>query len=422
MSDKMDKHPESMPVARSGRKSWIWTLLVCIIILGVGIAGARTFTKTAPQAQRRPPERTVALVETQALFPDTHQVRVTAMGSVIPAKEMTLRARVSGAILSMHPEFVEGGVVRAGETVLKIDPQDFELALARKQSAVVNAEYELQVEKGYQEVARREWSLLGPGQGDPAVGEDLVLRKPHLAKVQSDLAAALAELEQARLDLSRTDVAAPFNAVVRKRHVAIGSQVSSQEPLAELVGTDVYWIRVTLPVDQLAWIRIPRSREETGAAVTVFDRGVQRQGTVLRLLSDLEPDGRMARILVSIEDPLGLQSKARGSVPPMLLGEVVRVEIQGSRLQNVFRISRSALRDNATIWVLSDDDTLKIIPVETLWRDADHVLIQDGIRSGQRLIVTDLTTPVNGMPLSDASAENGEADVTPNPDDSADNG
>jgi hypothetical protein len=91
-------------------------------------------------------------------------------------------------------------------------------------------------------------------------------------------------------------------------------------------------------------------------------------------------------------------------------------------LQNVFRISRSALRDNTTIWVLSDDDTLRIIPVETLWRDADHVLIQDGIRSGQRLIVTDLTTPVSGMPLSDASAGKREADVTPNPDDSADNG
>jgi RND family efflux transporter MFP subunit len=404
MEENMDFHSDKTGAPRANGKSWVRTLILCALIITIGIAGASYIKKTAPRAQKRPPERTVALVKTQPLFPDTHQVAVTGMGSVVPAREITLKTRVPGEIQAIHPEFVEGGFIRAGEKMLKIDAEDYELALARKESAVVNAEYNLKVEMGYQDVARQEWSLLYPERTANAQEKELALRQPHLAKARSDLAAARAELEQARLNLSRTDILAPFNVIVRSTHVNVGSQVSTQDALAQLVGTDEYWIQVSLPVERLAWIQIPRTNAEKGASVTVSYRGNQRQGTVARLLSDLETDGRMARILVSVKDPLGLTSRNRDNAPPMLIGEYVRVEIQGQRLTDVYRIPRSALRDNSTIWILGDDDTLKILPVETVWRDADYVLMKNGIVPGQRLIVSDLSAPVDGLPLSDSDA------------------
>lgn len=405
LDEKMDDHPDQAQTGRTRGKPWVRTLVVCAMIITVGIAGASYIKKTAPQAQKRPPERTVALVDTQPLFPDSHQVTVAAMGSVIPAREITLKTRVSGEVHSIHPEFVEGGFIRAGEQVLKIDAKDYELAIARNESAVVNAEYALKVEMGYQDVARQEWSLLYPERTANAQEEELALRKPHLAKARFDLAAARAELEQARLNLARTDVFAPFNTIVRSTHVNVGSQVSTQDPLAQLVGTDEYWIQVSLPVERLAWIQIPRTNAEKGASVTITYRGHERQGTVARLLSDLETDGRMARILVSVKDPLGLDAQTRNGAPPMLIGEYVRVVIQGQRLTDVYRIPRSALRDNNTIWILADDETLKIMPVETVWRDADHVLMKNGIIPGQRLIVSDLSAPVDGLPLKDSNTE-----------------
>jgi RND family efflux transporter MFP subunit len=401
----MNDHFEKTEAKPASGKSWVRSLIVCALIITMGIAGASYIKKTAPQAQKRPPERTVALVKTQPLFPDTHQVAVTAMGSVIPAREITLKTRVPGEVQAIHPEFVEGGFIRAGEKVLKIDAEDYELAIARKESAVVNADYALKVEMGYQDVARQEWSLLYPERTANAQEEELALRQPHLAKARSDLAAARAELEQARLNLSRTDIFAPFNAIVRSTHVNAGSQVSTQDALAQLVGTDEYWVQVSLPVDRLAWIQIPRTHAEKGASASVAYRGNQRPGTVARLLSDLETDGRMARILVSIKDPLGLNAKTRDSAPPMLIGEYVRVVVQGRRLTDVYRIPRSALRDNSTIWILADDDTLKIMPVETVWRDTDHVLIKNGIVPGQRLIVSDLSAPVDGLPLKDSDVD-----------------
>lgn len=400
MNDKEMTQAAEAGVAPHRRNRWRWAvnLLLCLVIIAVGLGLAEYIKNTSPKAQKRAPERNIPRVETLALFPGDHQVSISAMGSVVPAREMTLKSRVSGQVESIHPEFVTGGFIGQGERILKIDPQDYRLALARKESALANSQYEIKMEMGYQEVAQREWTLLNSGKPADLQDVELALRKPHLAKAQSDLAAAQAELEQAKLSLSRTDITAPFNSVVRNQYVEIGSQISTQDALAELVGTDEYWIRVSLQVDRLRWIRIPANRSETGAPVTILYRGHRRTGRVIRLLGDLETQGRMARILVSVKDPLGLQSPQPDS-PPLLIGEYVRVEIQGDRLADVYRIPRSALRDNSTIWLMGASDTLQIRSVDTVWRDNRFVLIENKIKPGDRLVVSDLAAPVDGMPV-----------------------
>lgn len=409
------QHPSeitgSQPHYRSSR---LRTLIVCLIIIGLGVAGATYVKRTAPQAKKRPPQRITPLVETTRLVPTTHQVVLTAMGSVVPAREMILKTRVPGQIQSVHPEFIEGGLLSAGEKILKIDPKDYELAIARAKSDVANAEYQLKVEMGYQDVARREWALLGPGQETDTQEAELALRKPHLAKAQSDLAAAQADLEQARLDLGRTHITAPFNAIVRRKNVVVGSQVTVQDELAELVGTDEYWIQVSLPVERLSWIRIPRTNHDKGAQATIFYRGNQRRGQVVRLLSDLETEGRMARVLVTVKDPLRLASVDRKSAPPLLIGEYVRVEITGQQLSDVYRIPRGALRDGGNIWTLTDAKTLKIVAVKTVWRDADAVLVRNGFTSDLRIIVSDLPVAVDGMAVRQAGAISPKEKSKPN--------
>ena len=409
------QHPSEIPASHPHhRSSRLRTLIVCLIIIGLGVAGATYIKRTAPQAKKRPPERITPLVETKRLVPITHQVVLTAMGSVVPAREMILKTRVPGQIQSVHPEFIEGGLLTAGENILKIDPKDYELAIARAKSDVANAEYQLKVEMGYQDVARREWALLGPGQEADTQEEELALRKPHLAKAQSDLAAAQADLEQARLDLGRTHITAPFNAIVRKKNVVVGSQVTVQDELAELVGTDEYWIQVSLPVERLSWIRIPRTNLDKGAETTIFYRGNQRQGRVTRLLSDLETEGRMARVLITVKDPLRLASGDRKSAPPLLIGEYVRVEIKGQQLDDVYRIPRGALRDGGNIWTLTDAKTLKIVAVKTIWRDADAVLVRNGFASDLRIIVSDLPVAVDGMAVRQAGPIPPKENAKPN--------
>jgi RND family efflux transporter MFP subunit len=340
------------------------------------------------------------LVQVVRVDPETHQVAVAAMGTVVPAREIVLEAQVAGEIVAVNPEFTAGGFLAEGTEVLRIDPQDYELALTLARARVRDAESKLKLLEAEAEAARDEWRDLYRGrEKEQMKPSSLLLKEPQLTAARALLTAEKADLQKAQLNLARTRIRAPFNAIVRAKHVDVGSQVSGQERLAELVGTDEYWIQAALPVDRLSWITIPRNPAQAGSEARVFFRnGNEIAGTVIKLLGDLESEGRMARILVAVQDPLGIKADDPKQ-PPLLIGEYVRIEMQGRRLENVYRIPRSALRDDAYIWIVNPDNKLQIRSVDTLWRDAETVLLRDGLEPATRLVVSDVPAAVEGMPV-----------------------
>jgi RND family efflux transporter MFP subunit len=306
---------------------------------------------------------------------------------------------VAGEVVQAHPEFTVGGIIRQGELILQIDALDYQLLVAQKQREVADARYALKLELARQDIARHEWALLDGNHSIPEDDAELALRKPHLEKAQADLAGAQAELKAAELQLERTRIYAPFNAIVRSTLVEKGSQVAAQETLATLAGTDEYWVQASVPVDRLQQIQIPDRRHQSGArARIIYHGGAVRAGRVVKLLSDLEAEGRMARLVISAKDPLGLNGPADG-LPAMLIGEYVRVEIQGQPIDSAFRIPRTALRDDTHVWVAGKQDRLEIREVRTIWRDAQSVLLEEGLQPGDRVVISDLATPVAGMDL-----------------------
>jgi RND family efflux transporter MFP subunit len=337
------------------------------------------------------------LVRTKALQPENYTVKIPAMGTVIPAREISMESQVAGEVIYMHPDFTEGGMLPAGMKILQINAKDYELAVQQKQKVLADAEYAFKLEEGHQDVARREWDLLYGDQIINEVESELALRKPHLEKVKVEIAAAKADLEQAKINQARTTLTVPFNVLVLNRHVNLGSQVTSQEKIADLVGTDVYWVQISLPVERLRWIQIPNGQGESGAPVKiVYRQDNVRSGRVIRLLPDLSKEGRMARLLIEVDDPLDLRIKKKKR-PMLLLGEYVRVLIEGEELHDVYRIPRSALHNDSEVWIVDEESRLAIRPVETIWRDEDSVLLQDGFKQGERLVVSGLAAPVAGM-------------------------
>ncbi|MFC1843442.1 efflux RND transporter periplasmic adaptor subunit [Thermodesulfobacteriota bacterium] len=377
----------------------IMRLIICLVLIAAGIVGARFLIATKPKVNRRPPERMAPLVQTAVLQPENYTFNIPAMGTVIPARETALEVPVSGEMIYVHPEFTEGGMFAKGTKILQVDPKDFELAVQQKRKALADAVYSLKLEQGHQDVARQEWSLL---YGDKPIDEgesDLALRKPHLEKVQVEIEAARAELEQAEINLQRTTLTAPFNALVLNSYVEMGSQVSSQERLADLVGTDTYWVRVSLPIDRLKWVQVPNGDQEAGSEVDIFYRADNvKTGRVARLLPDLSKEGRMARLLIEVADPLDLQAKDEKK-PMLLIGEYVRVSIEGEELHNVYRVPRSALRNDREVWIVDEESKLAILPVKTIWRDQDTVVVRDGFKPGEALVISDIPAPVAGMDL-----------------------
>jgi RND family efflux transporter MFP subunit len=333
------------------------------------------------------------------------------MGTVTAAREIDLQSQVSGKVVEVSSNFMPGGFFEAGEDILKIDAKDYELAVREVEAEVTEAEYDLKVEQGYQKVSAREWALLQEAGKSTEAEADLALRKPHLAKANADLRAARAKLEQARIDLSRTRVAAPFPAMVESKDTDLGAAVAVQGSLATLVGTDEFWIRASVPVDRLGWINLPSAARPQGSTARIIsgsgaDESV-RQGRVVRLLPSLEDEGRMARVLIAVKDPLNIEG--RPGVKPLLLGSYVSVKIEGNELTGVFAVPRTAFRDNSRVWVLADDGSLDIRTVDPVWKDEDSIVVRKGLKPGERIVMSDLSAPVQGMLLTGVDDGGGAA-------------
>jgi len=374
------------------------------VVLAVGVLAATWLISTPPQPERRHEEAAVPLVRVLDAEPVSYRVTLAAMGTVVPAQEVALFPQVTGRIVEQSPGLVPGGVFRQGDTLLRIDPRDYRIAVKQQEAALERARLELRLETGRKVIAEREWKLLEADIPDIQEYRELALREPHQRNAAASLAAAEAALELAELNLERTVIRAPFNAIVQEEFVDEGQLVSPQTRLATLVGTDRFWVQVSIPVDRLRWIDLPqdgkpaapdvRITQETGPDVTI-----ERHGRLLRLLGDLDPAGRMARVLVSIEDPLVLARKAGQRGPGLMLGAYVRVEIMGRTLRDVFVVPRTAIREGDRLWVLDEDDALRFRDVTIAWRSGEEVVVSEGLQRGERVVVTPLASPIPGMKL-----------------------
>ena len=233
---------------------------------------------------------------------------------------------------------------------------------------------------------------------------ELALRKPQLATNRAKLEAARAEVKQANLDLERTAIKAPFNAVIRSASVDVGAQVTVQSTLAHLVGSDSFFIQALLPLDRLEWIHIPGNSRNTGSkAEIVSDTGRVLTGTIYKLLGDIEPDGRLARVLIQVNDPLDL-NRQNGDRRPLLLGDYVSATIEGRFVQDVYIIKRQHLKDGSIVYIADENNRLQFRRVDIVWSSTDHVLVR-GPAEGERLIISDVPAPVEGMKVSVAPPE-----------------
>ncbi len=376
----------------------ILQLVLSLVVLICGVVLAMWLLQTSPKAKPQKKGQNGVLVEVNTLTAVSERIHLSALGTVQPALEVKLHARVSGEILAMSENVIPGGYVKKGEVLFQLDPIDYEIIAKQLASQVQKAEYDLELERGNQLVARKEFELLGEKVRPEE--KNLILRQPQLKILTAALETARAKYEKVQLDIARTSVKAPFNGVIQSRSVNIGSQITVSTPLVTLVGTDEFWVAVALPVRKLRWLMVPGDNNGRSSSVTItsdsnWGEGVARKGQVVRLAADLEEKGRMAKLLVSVKDPLLLQGE-EADAPPLLIGSYVQVEIAGKQLKNAVMISRKHLRDGNAVWLMDAAKTLKIRRVDILYKDHDRVYIT-GVREGEKIIISDLSVAVEGM-------------------------
>lgn len=386
-------------------KEWIskrtrWLLPLAVILVGLLAMIAIANTRKPPQQAK--PDVPGALVDVAAVEMGNRTILITGDGTVTPRFETSLSPQVSGKVIWVHPDFVAGGSFDKGDVLLKIDPTDFELALQQAKAAVAQAEYQLELTRANAEIALREWQSMQKSRAalnnEPvdttAQPDALVLQKPQLKQAEAAHSSAQASLEMAQLNLDRTKLRAPFNARIRSISAAPGQLVGPTAPVARLYSTDVVEVPVGIAVADLGWIEVPGSKAtvhlSTGQTTWSWE------GTVDRTLGVVDDIGRLAQVVIRVDHPFATPGNGQ---PELSIGSFVRVEIEGRQLEQVMPVPRIALREDNTVWVANEENTLEIRPVSLARLTPDEALVKDGLQIGELVVLTQISGAANGTKL-----------------------
>lgn len=381
--------------------NWNKTLLISVIILLTGGAVTALIFTTEPEASRSgATQETAMLVNIIEVNRDNYQPIIEAMGTVRASQDITLSPRVSGQIVERSDEFTPGGYVREGDTLLRIDPSDYENNLEQQRSELQQAMADLDLEMGRQEAAEKEYELYGDTLSEQ--NKARILRKPQLDAVRAQVAAARAAVNRAEMDLKRTTLTAPFDAHIISRNVNIGSQVAPGNNLGRLVGLDTYWVEASVPLSKLRWLNIRNNDNSEGSEVRIRNRTAwqadeYRSGTLFKMVGFIEEQTRMARVLIEIPDPMAYRDENSGS-PSLIIGSFVETNIEGNELTDVIRLNRDYVRSNDTVWIM-EDGKLRIRDIDVVMRDANYAYISEGLNDTDKVVTTNLSTVSDGAPL-----------------------
>ncbi len=435
-----DVNVDHSPAAPRGLRNLVANFALPLLLLAVATGVGVTLINLPPHVPRAEPETLAPVVGTANLVAQNENVYVKAFGTVIPSRAIDVIPEVNGRVIELHDSLEPGGIIRAGETLVKIEPIDYEinvaqweaeLEVARNEAERLQANVEASKGRGAQldvEIAYLQWNsdrlsrLAEQAQAAQSEARDartqLDSRKAERDTLNSEITAqekavdtararirvAERQLESARLALERTEIKAPFDAIVMMENAEAGQLVSSQSMIARLAATDEFWAEAAIPVARLKDVRFKLENENDPSDVLIRlaaggATSIERHGVALRPLGNLDPLGRMARVVVSIEDPLGLKMRETKVARRVLLGSYVRVQIESTQLNDVYSIPRKALRENDRVWVRDADGELAIRPVQIVWRRQDDVLVRNAFQPGDELVTTHLSSVVPGMPL-----------------------
>lgn len=390
----------------TGNSKLLYGIVIPAIILSASGALGLVLYQWRDAPSKKPKESSGVAVETVTVHESEHTMDVTASGTVVPARQLDVRPQVSGRIVWLHESLDPGTFVDEGQTLYRIDPTDYRTAISELEAAVEQARAQLTVAESRHRAASDEWEQYQQAlEEEGGQASALALREPQLDEAKARLEGAKARLERARNNAGRTRFRAPFGAVITASDAEIGQLVGPETRITRLVGTETFRARVSVRTDRLPYIAIPGIDGAEGADVIVRqplgDRQVERPGRVLGLLSDRDATSRMARLMVQIDDPYGLDDtdEEGGRSYPVLLNTFVEVAIEGRRSERLVELPREGLRHGDDAFVVGSSEQLDIRELEVAWRRADSVLVSKGLSDGDRVVISPIATPVDGMQL-----------------------
>ncbi|MEO0651308.1 MAG: TolC family protein, partial [Planctomycetota bacterium] len=386
-------------------------------------------------------------VEARSIVP-----RAIGYGVVEPARTWKSVAEASGRVVSIHPRLEVGEVLAEGTEILRIDPSEYELKVARLEAdlqtteaerdkllvGVENTRASLEVAQQTLGLAERELERLRQLAATGSVSastvdaqEQAVLRERSavveiensLRSAQADeqvfnakLASTEAQLAETRLQLARTVLTAPFDCRIGAVSVEQAQFVTSGATLLEADGVAVAEVGVDLSVERVRNLLRPEQRQQAllaldadaiwsrfGLEASVCLRGTRFEyrwpARFARVAGFLDAMTRTVTLVVAVDDAYA--GAVAGERPPLPKGLFVEVELAGAPLDDRIVIPLSAVHEGQA-YLIDDQSRLVVRPLEIDFVQFDEAVVAAGIQPGDRLVLTDVVPAIPGMLLAPA--------------------
>ena len=367
-------------------------IILPVFILIVAVAVFVVLVRTPERLSVVPPEQAVASVRVAPVRSETIQLDVNSQGRVQASRRVSLSAAATGPVSWVSPSLRAGGFFAADEVILRVDSSDYETALERARSSLSQAETDARHarEEFERNSALAEQRLISESQV-----RDLQRQADNSAGRVRDAQGAVA---QAELDLSRSEIRAPFDTIVESTNIDLGQHVGRGQALAVLLSTDEVEVRLPLAVSQLSYLDIPLgARGELPAESAPLVRISGKLGDSIQTW-----EGRLVRMEASIDTASNaVQAIVRvdqtASAIPLPIGLYVEAAIQGRKVDNLIALPREAVRGNNRVLVVDTENRMWYRDVDIMRLENDRVLIQGGLADGERICMSPIQAVVDGM-------------------------
>ena len=408
------------------------TVRVFVVLLAALLIAA-VLVILRPKAERRVPQETGRLVEVFAVRAEKVQMYVEAYGTVEPREALLLVAEVRGQIVATDHSFEEGDFVTRGTRLIQIDPRNYQLEVQRRNVQIKQAEAE--IKRLEQEVLnlqarikiattdvslakseyfrlkklidrkviaqstldKTEQQYLASQQRLQALENQLALTGPQKEQLlaQRDLAKVL--FQEAKLDLERSGMIAPFDGWVLEKTIEVGQHVTVGQSMGRIYNAGELDIEVRIPVKDFKWLPAELNSDARIEADVIFEnQGVRKiwNGRVSRVKAQMDDRTRTLPVVIEVDETS--KSEENRSLLRLRPGMFVTVKIKGKEVGEAFVLPRHVVYPGDIVYTVKED-RLKIKSVNILRTFKDSVIINQGLSDGEYIIKTPLSAVTDGM-------------------------
>ena len=390
-------------------------LIICGVIITSAILIGKYLIESKPQSKPKEIVKQLPFVDIVEANLVSQRATIEAFGTVQARTLTNLIAEVPGLIEGVAPfenevnqsiaSFQNGGFFEKGDLLVKIVDTDL---LAREAETLANlrrTEYQLAQERALADQAKTEW-----GDRDWKLATALVKRQPQILKAEAEAKAAEALHNQAKKNVLKANVRAPFRGRILNILADVGQQVGSgsSSALAKIYSIKKGEVQLALSRKELSFLDFnegsPHGENQIAVKIVNEEGKTIHSGVIDRSQGIIDPRTRLHNLVARFEncftDPFNQISKIGN---PLSIGQFVKLKLIGPEI-DVFIIPISAFREQNTILVLDQEDRLTVRKVKSVKRDGLEVWVVGGIQEGERVCITPMDIIAEGMKVKISSS------------------